>query len=167
MCRCVKEWTAEFEVSPNKSLRLPVGYPTPSPLTVQSPQSFRVVWWESSRSAEREGRCNACIHLTWEGPFQMRAMEEFFITKLQLWEDRSPLSLPGASKEKDSRNIRCVLMCSCLQGYFILLYFSLPMYGISLTSWAKCTFVRKSGKLTSFHNTFSVGTCVPSSKKRI
>lgn len=116
MCRCIKEWTAEFEVSPNKNLRLPVGYPTPSPLTVQSPQSFRVVWWESSRSAEREGCCNACIHLTWEGPFQMRAMEEFFITKLQLWEDRSPLSLPGASKEKDSRNIRCVLMCSACKG---------------------------------------------------
>ena len=37
MCKCIKEWTAEFEVSPNDSLKLLIKYPTPSPLAVQSP----------------------------------------------------------------------------------------------------------------------------------
>lgn len=109
MCKCIKEWTAEFEVSPNDSLKLLIKYPTPSPLAVQSPQSLRVVWWESSRSTEREGCYSTCIHLTWERPFQTRAMEEFFITKLQLWEDRMPLFIAwGIHKESLKKYSLCI-----------------------------------------------------------
>lgn len=52
--------TTELELSPNKSLRLPVRRPTPSPPPVLSPQSLKVIWWGSSGRTEREGCCNAC-----------------------------------------------------------------------------------------------------------
>lgn len=61
MCTCIKEWTAEFEVSPDNSLRLPVRHPSPSPLPVQSPQSLRIVWWEVQKAlTKKDASTHAC-----------------------------------------------------------------------------------------------------------
>lgn len=122
MCRCIKEWTAEFEVPPNKSLRLPVGYPTPSPLTVQSPQSFRVVWWESSRSPEREGCCNACIHLTWEGPSRWGQWKSSLLPNCSCGRIEVPFHCLGLQRRKTQEIFVvywCVPACKCTLSYCI------------------------------------------------
>lgn len=100
----------DWSFSKQKLERLPVRHSVLSPLPIQSSQSLRVLWWESSRSTEKEGCWNACIHLTWEGPFQTRTVENFFFSKQKLWEDWIPFSLLGASKGK-AQEIFVVCWC--------------------------------------------------------
>lgn len=125
-----------MELSPNKSLRLPVRRPTPSPPSVLSPQSLKVIRWGIPFRKDKKRRILQFVHL----PDLRRILLDkqdgrFLFHQTVAMGDRIHLSLGFQMKRGVSKYLLCtgVFLLVKILCYIVFLITNVGYFGYILS----------------------------------